>query len=99
MQLEISQDLTVQNAVDLKASLLDALAGEGALELDLTGVRAIDLAGLQLLCATAREARARGVELTARGVEDLVHETARGAGFRHGAWCEAGCPWHCSREQ
>lgn len=52
-------ELTISQAAALKPRLLDALTGP--LDVDLSGVTAIDGAGLQLLVMLSREAARRGV--------------------------------------
>ncbi|GHA80904.1 STAS domain-containing protein [Cognatilysobacter bugurensis] len=66
--LRLEGDLTISRAAELKAHLLDALVGP--LEVDLSGVTAIDGAGLQLLVMLGREAARRGVPI-------MWHEPSR----------------------
>ena len=58
--LALSEDLTIYNALEHKARLLDALASAEVLELDLMQVNEIDTAGLQLLILLKREASRTG---------------------------------------
>lgn len=59
--LRLEGDLTISQAADLKPRLLHALSGP--LDIDLSGVTAIDGAGLQLLVMLSREAARRGVAI------------------------------------
>jgi anti-sigma B factor antagonist len=59
--LSLEGDLTISRAAELKPRLLDALSGP--LDVDLSGVTAIDGAGLQLLVMLSREAARRGVPI------------------------------------
>ena len=59
-------ELTIYRAAELRASLQQALAGTpagGALELDLAGVTEMDSAGVQLLMAARKSARAARCDL------------------------------------
>jgi anti-anti-sigma factor len=58
--LSITDDLTIYHALELKNTLLDALATTGELELDLSEVGEMDTAGLQLLILLKKEAQRAG---------------------------------------
>jgi anti-anti-sigma factor len=55
-KLPIEGELTIYSAADLKAKLVEALAAEQPIEIDLSQVDEIDSAGLQLLLLAKREA-------------------------------------------
>jgi len=57
-------DLTVSNTAAFRQRLLEALGQSDQVEIDLDGVSAVDLAGLQLLCSAHRTAVAQGKTLT-----------------------------------
>lgn len=59
-RLAVVEDMTIYNALQQKAQLIDALRACDALELDLSGVAEIDTAGFQLLVLVKREARRLG---------------------------------------
>ncbi|MEY2633188.1 MAG: hypothetical protein RIR00_1842 [Pseudomonadota bacterium] len=61
--LALTDDLTIYHALELKPFLLAALAEADELELDLSGVAAMDTAGLQLLILLKAEAQAAGKAL------------------------------------
>lgn len=61
--LQLSGELNIYRALELKQQLLDALAATDALEISLEGVSEIDSAGLQLLIAVKQAARAEGKTL------------------------------------
>jgi len=63
-RLRLEGELTIYTAGELKARLLEALAGTDALELNLGDVTEIDTAGAQLLILTKREAALAGKRLT-----------------------------------
>lgn len=59
-RIALTEDLTIYHALDQKQMLLDALNARSELELDLSGVREIDTAGLQLLVMLKKEALRTG---------------------------------------
>lgn len=62
-RLRLQGDCNIYGALALRDALLQALREQQALELDLSGVVEIDTAGLQVLMAAKRFARAAGREL------------------------------------
>ena len=58
--LVVSNDLTIYHALELKPTLLDALANTQELELNLSQVSEMDTAGLQLLILLKKEAQRAG---------------------------------------
>jgi len=61
--LKLSPSLTLANAGEVKEALRSALAGGGPITIDATAVTEVDLAGLQLICATHRATSRAGREL------------------------------------
>ncbi|MBK1680170.1 STAS domain-containing protein [Rhodocyclus tenuis] len=61
-RVTLLEDLTVYQAATHKQQLLDALAADGAVEIDLSQVGEIDTAGLQLLILGKREALRLGCD-------------------------------------
>jgi len=61
--MQLSGELTFASARQALAGARDAIAGQGPLELDLSGVTRVDSAGLALLLELAREARQAGRDL------------------------------------
>ena len=59
-RLSLTEDLTIYHAIEQKAFLLEALAHNDELELDLNEVGDIDTAGLQLLLLLKKEAQRAG---------------------------------------
>lgn len=70
--------ITIASAAELKTVLLEGLAG--GLHLDLEQVREIDVAGLQLVWAAARDAESTNRPIVTR-FSKAVEATARNAGF------------------
>ena len=91
MTVELPEELTVARAAELRTLLLAALDCGEALELDATAVAEVDVAGLQVLCAARRSARARDLELTFSRPEGsgVVARGAAAAGLgRGGRGCD-----------
>jgi anti-anti-sigma regulatory factor len=86
MIVELPNELTIARAPELRALLLSALDGEGPLEIDARAVTEVDLAGLQVLCAAGRSARARGrpLTLTREARSEALARAVATAGFGHG---------------
>lgn len=57
-------ELTIHNVAVLRDGLLQVLGRNDRFEIDLEGVTALDLAGLQLLCSVHRSALAQGKTLS-----------------------------------
>lgn len=93
-RLEWRDEVTVRQAVALKEELIRALDAHDQLHIDLSGVRDIDAAGLQLLCAGHRSAAGRNKELVVTGGERLA-DILRFAGFigRPGCGSLPSCLW------
>jgi anti-anti-sigma regulatory factor len=54
--VKLSPSLTLANAGEVKEALQAAMTGTGRITVDATAVSEVDLAGLQLICATHRAA-------------------------------------------
>jgi ABC-type transporter Mla MlaB component len=61
--LQISGEMTLEHAVELRQALVDLLAASGALQIGCEKVERADLAGLQLLCSTFLTAARQGQSL------------------------------------
>ncbi|MFZ2269909.1 MAG: STAS domain-containing protein [Azonexus sp.] len=73
-RLEIKGELNIFTAAELRLQLLEALAGNPELEVDLTQVSEIDSAGLQLMLAAKREAATRQQTLQFTGHSPAVFD-------------------------
>ena len=92
MVLKLGSRLTLANAIEVKQSMLGALSAGGDLTLDAGDLTDVDVAGLQLLCATHRLAVAKGQRVTfAGGSPKGVAAAAASAGFGPGRGCAADC--------
>ena len=73
--LRIDGEMTIYRATELKAALLAALDGRGALALDLDGVTELDSAGLQLLLLAKNTLGERGGQLRLTRFSEAVGAT------------------------
>ena len=92
MLFKLGEGLTIANAREVKQALLEGLQGHDALSLEACALAEIDVAGLQLLCATHRFAIARGKQVSfAPGPRPGLAAAAAKAGFAPGRGCPADC--------
>jgi anti-anti-sigma factor len=70
--LHIEGEMTIYRALELRQTLLDAVAAQPKVELDLSAVTEIDTAGLQLLMLAKRAAQAAQRELRLVGHSPAV---------------------------
>ncbi len=95
--LKLYGELTVENAGVLKDLLTASHGGRDRFSLDLTGITAADIAGLQVLCAAHRAWRheMRKVEVT--GIAAAVDMAADDAGYHREEGCfpeeRSDCIW------
>lgn len=76
--LALDGELTIYRAAELRATLLGALAaGDGDLHIDIGGVTEVDSAGVQLLLAAQKSARARQRTLRLAGHSDALADVLR----------------------
>lgn len=68
-------DLTILTAAEVRTTLLEAVAGSTAVEVDLADVEELDTAGLQVLLLAGREAQAHGIELRCERPSEAVLAT------------------------
>jgi ABC-type transporter Mla MlaB component len=80
-------DFTIAQADDVKAQLARMLAKPATVTLDLSPIRRIDTAGLQVLTAFIRERRAAGRAVECAGANDAFRVTAQMLGV--GAFFDA----------
>ena len=95
--LKLSGELTVPNAGQSGSALLEALGRLDYLEIDLSLVTAVDIAGLQLLCAAHRTAVIQSKRIVVLSASDCVDMAANNAGFLRREGCitspNEGCLW------
>jgi ABC-type transporter Mla MlaB component len=78
----IPTDCTIAQANDLKADLARVLAKPAVVTLDLSAVRRVDTAALQVLTSFIRERRAAGRGVECQGASDAFLATADVLGLR-----------------
>ena len=97
--LRLEGELTIQQAARVRETLLVAIGAAESLSLDLAGVTATDIAGLQLLCAAHRGAMAAGKSLHRTGQPSAAFAKGmRESGYAREMECrlstpEGGCLW------
>lgn len=79
--LRIEGPLVIATVADWHRRLLERLTTTPALVLDLGGITAVDLFGLQLLWSARRTAAARGQALTLTAVTPVFGEACAASGF------------------
>jgi len=61
--LMLEGDVTIHRVNDLKSSLIEAFESAEQVTVDVSSTTAIDVAGVQLLCASHRFSRSRGKKM------------------------------------
>lgn len=72
-RVRLVDDLTIYHAGEVKAQLMNALTNAQSIELDLSGIGAVDTAGVQLLLLAKREANQAGKAMSIVAHSDAVH--------------------------
>jgi len=85
--LFISGPMTIEDAANLKTSLVDALTSSLLIEVDLSAADAIDLSCLQVLCSAHRAAVQAGKKLSVRSQADALITCLEDAGFPRHSGC------------
>ena len=96
-KLVVSGAVTVAQVGELKGVLIDAIGRAPLVEVDVSRVEQIDIAGLQLLCAAHRLADANGKRFSIIKTGEAVLHLVRSAGFAHALVCDqarhSACLW------
>ena len=79
--LSLPEECTLADAATLKVRLAALLATENPVTIDVSGVRRIDTASLQLLAAFTRDRRASRLEVDVRGDSPAFGEAVRLTGL------------------
>lgn len=74
LRMALDHDMTIYNAIELRQKLLDGLLQADVLEIDLSQVREIDTAGIQLLMMIKRASQSRDKTLTIVAHSPAVRE-------------------------
>lgn len=82
--LSISGDMVIDEALELKSALSDALGKVSSLQIDLSGVSRVDLSSLQLFCSVHTTAVDAEKTVTLTNATESFTRYASDAGFsRH----------------
>lgn len=92
VRVTVSGEIDLATALQLGDALRHAEEHAGGLILDLSGVEFIDRRGAQLLLATVRRVRARGVRFTLDGASDAVMPLLGAMGVEHELHRDRTCP-------
>lgn len=93
MQVKLEGELTLARASEIKPLLVDAVAQGGDLDIDVSAITEVDVAGLQLLCATHRCLDRKGRSLNIAGASEAFRAGTARAGFNGEVACLASCIW------
>lgn len=96
--LSVEGDMTIHNVAVLKDRLTEAFENAERVTVDVSSATAIDVAGLQLLCACHRYSNGRGKKMCLRlGDNDHFEQFLDEVGFIHDFICNHGnaneCLW------
>jgi anti-anti-sigma regulatory factor len=96
--LKLAGEVTVQHVSDLKASLVEAFENAEQVTVDVSATTAVDVAGVQILCACHRFSRSRGKKMCLRlGDNTRFADFLEEVGFPLGFICNHGekdrCVW------
>jgi anti-anti-sigma regulatory factor len=83
MIIALPEELTISHLAALKAKLVTSLNKHDSLQLDASATTTVDIAGLQLLCATYQAARAhkKSISLAPNTPTQVIREAMDLAGF------------------
>lgn len=85
--------VTIEQAAELKAALVDALASAESVFLDMAGVTEADVTCIQLLCSACRSAGMQDKKLGVTGMSGYLYSTAAKGGFGSTGCGTAPCLW------
>jgi len=96
--LVVAGEMTISHASAIKANLEEALCKTEGVTVDVSSVTAIDVAGVQLLCASHRYANSHGRQVILRlGANEVFAGFINSCGFTRDFICgpgsESGCLW------
>lgn len=95
--IKIEGNLTIQDAAELKACLLETLEKAQSVRIDLDASQEIDLSCLQLFCAAHKSAMSRGKAFSLDHRPQHLKDVMNFAGFSRSSGCaldtSAPCLW------
>ena len=91
-------DLTIENVASLKATVMTSLNEREDLVIDLSGIRNVDVAGLQLLCSAHRTALTKNKQFLLVGDKlPVFRQAVKDSGYARSEGCAShgqdGCLW------
>jgi anti-anti-sigma regulatory factor len=94
----VTGEMTIQNAAEIRNSLLQAFSDGESLILEMDKVTEVDLAGLQLLCSAHRSSIADRKRFSVSGIyNEAIKSVILDAGFPRHSGCvediEKTCVW------
>ncbi|PLX88202.1 MAG: hypothetical protein C0618_05095 [Desulfuromonas sp.] len=96
MELVLKGELTIQQIAELKQQVVDGLAQDQELSLNVGEVTRVDLTFCQLLCSAHRTARNAGRSFRLVNLSTAVDNAINQAGLsRNKVSCEQGCIDSC----
>lgn len=94
--LSVEGDMTINNVALLKDRMIEAFGRAEKVTVDVSSATAIDVAGLQLLCACHRFSSGRGQKMCLRsGNNDQFERFLDEVGFNHDFICNHGSENEC----
>ena len=96
--LAVNGEMTIRNAVEIRNALLKAFSAGESLILEMDKVTAVDLAGLQLLCAAHRSSMTDKKHFRISGINnEAIKSEIMDAGFPRHSGCvediDKTCVW------
>jgi anti-anti-sigma factor len=86
--MAVNGEMTIRNAVEIRNALLKAFSAGESLILEMDKVTAVDLAGLQLLCAAHRSSMAEKKQFRINGIyNEAIKSVIMDAGFPRHSGC------------
>lgn len=96
--IKIECDLAIENVASLKVLLVASLKEKDRLIIDPSGITAVDVAGLQLLCSAHRSTLLTNKEFDLAGnIPEVFRQAVKDSGYARNEGCislgESDCIW------
>lgn len=75
--ISISDSMSIYEATDIHKKLLNSLAEETTINIDLSEVKSCDVVGIQLLLSVIKTGKVKGKQITISNVSEAIQETSR----------------------
>jgi len=79
--IQIKGELTLPHLEEVRVSILEIIETGTVPGIDMTGVTAVDTAGLQFIISVQKTAEKRGIGLAVTGIQENVQQAAAMSGF------------------